>query len=96
VPCDDLPLLAAVAPFFNGRYISQGGFSGVFLGCLPGDFQVNGNGFQRIFWLAVHGKPVLFWKGISGLVSLLSILCMLIARMEMGTSPVSGDSYIIT
>ena len=19
------------------------------------------------FWLAVHGKPVLFWKGISGL-----------------------------
>ena len=29
-------------------------------------------------------------------VSLLSILCMLIARMEMGTSRVSGDSDIIT
>jgi len=28
--------------------------------------------------------------------SLLSILCMLIARMEMGTSRVSGDSDIIT
>jgi len=27
--------------------------------------------------------------------SLLSILCMLIARMEMGTSRVSGDSDII-
>ena len=22
---------------------------------------------NAIFWLAVHGKPVLFWKGISGL-----------------------------
>jgi len=29
-------------------------------------------------------------------ISLLSILCMLIARMEMGTSQVSGDSDIIT
>ena len=29
-------------------------------------------------------------------ISLLSILCMLIARMEMGTSLVSGDSDIIT
>jgi len=29
-------------------------------------------------------------------ISLLSILCMLIARMEMGTSRVSGDSDIIT
>jgi len=24
-------------------------------------------GNQSTFWLAVHGKPVLFWKGISGL-----------------------------
>jgi len=29
-------------------------------------------------------------------ISLLSILCMLIARMEMETSRVSGDSDIIT
>ena len=29
-------------------------------------------------------------------ISLLSISCMLIARMEMGTSWVSGDSDIIT
>ena len=29
-------------------------------------------------------------------ISLLSILCMLIARMVMGTSRVSGDSDIIT
>ena len=29
-------------------------------------------------------------------ISLLSILCMLISRMEMGTSRVSGDSDIIT
>ena len=29
-------------------------------------------------------------------ISLLSILCILIARMEMGTSRVSGDSDIIT
>ena len=29
-------------------------------------------------------------------ISLLSILCMLIAQMEMGTSRVSGDSDIIT
>jgi len=29
-------------------------------------------------------------------ISLLSILCMLIARMEMGTSRVSGYSDIIT
>jgi len=29
-------------------------------------------------------------------ISLLSILCMLIARMEMRTSQVSGDSDIIT
>jgi len=29
-------------------------------------------------------------------ISLLSILCMLVARMEMGTSRVSGDSDIIT
>ena len=29
-------------------------------------------------------------------ISLLSILCMLIARMEMGTSRVSGDSDVIT
>jgi len=29
-------------------------------------------------------------------ISLHSILCMLIARMEMGTSRVSGDSDIIT
>ena len=29
-------------------------------------------------------------------ISLLSILCMLIAGMEMGTSRVSGDSDIIT
>jgi len=29
-------------------------------------------------------------------ISLLSILCMLIARMEMGTSRVSGDSDIFT
>jgi len=29
-------------------------------------------------------------------ISLFSILCMLIARMEMGTSRVSGDSDIIT
>jgi len=29
-------------------------------------------------------------------ISLLSILCMLIAWMEMGTSRVSGDSDIIT
>ena len=29
-------------------------------------------------------------------ISLLSSLCMLIARMEMGTSQVSGDSDIIT
>ena len=29
-------------------------------------------------------------------ISLLSFLCMLIARMEMGTSPVSGDSDITT
>ena len=29
-------------------------------------------------------------------ISLLSILCMLIARMEVGTSRVSGDSDIIT
>jgi len=29
-------------------------------------------------------------------MSLLSILCMLIARMEMGTSRVLGDSDIIT
>ena len=45
------------------------------------------------FWLAVHGKPVLFWKDICGLkircflfyaYSLLSFLCMLIARMQMG------------
>jgi len=49
------------------------------------------------FWLAVNGKPVLFWKGISDRFEtfLLSILCMLIARMEMGTSRVSGDSDII-
>jgi len=29
-------------------------------------------------------------------ISLLSFLCMLIARMEMGTSRVSGDSDITT
>ena len=29
-------------------------------------------------------------------ISLLSILCMLIVRLEMGTSRVSGDSDIIT
>jgi len=55
------------------------------------------NRYTRInrqhFWLGVHGMPVLFWKGISGFeIPLLSILCMLIARMEMGTTRVSGDS----
>jgi len=56
--------------------------------------------FQKYFsvWLAVNGKPVLFWKGINFQfeISLLSILCMLIAQMEMGTSRVSGDSDNIT
>jgi len=37
--------------------------------------------FEKYFWFEI---------------SLLSILCMLIARMEMGTSQVSGDSDIIT
>jgi len=25
------------------------------------------SGAPGAFWLAVHGKPILFWKGISGL-----------------------------
>jgi len=41
-------------------------------------------------------KPVLFGKVFQFEISLLFILCMLIARMEMGTSRVSGDSDIIT
>ena len=44
----------------------------------------------------VNGKPVLFWSYFRFEISLLSILCMLIARMEMGTSRVSDDSDIIT
>ena len=48
-------------------------------------------------WLAVNGKPVFVWERYSRYdISLLSILCMLIARMEMRTSRVSGDFDIIT
>ena len=53
--------------------------------------------FRKPYWLAVHGKPVLFWKGISGLkFPCFLFYAYLIARMEMGTSRVSGDSDIIT
>jgi len=47
-------------------------------------------------WLAVHGKPVSFKMYFRFENSLLSILCMVTARMEMGPSRVSGDSDIIT
>ena len=53
--------------------------------------------FSNSFWLAVHGKPVLFWKGISGLKfpCFLFYACV-VALMEIGSSRVLGDSDIIT
>jgi len=44
------------------------------------------------FWLA----SIVLERYFQFEISLLSILCMLIARMEMGTSRVLGDSDIIT
>ena len=45
------------------------------------------------FWLAVHGKPVLFWKGTSGL----KFPCFLFYACERdGPIWVSGGSDIIT
>ena len=60
---------------------------------LPG-----GRGIREHAFLACHSRQAsivlerYFWFEIS----LLSILCMLIARMEMGTSRDSGNSDIIT
>ena len=47
------------------------------------------------FWLSRQASIVLE-RYFRFEISLLSILCVLIARMEMGTSRVSGDSDIIT
>jgi len=35
------------------------------------------------FWLAVHGKPVLFWKGTSGLKFPCFLLCMRTGRAHL-------------
>ena len=51
--------------------------------------------YTLAFWLADQASIVLE-RYFRFEISLLSILCMLIARMEMGTSRVSGDSDIIT
>ena len=49
-----------------------------------------------ILCVVLNEDHFLFWKGIFGLkFPCFSILCMLIARMEMGTSRVSSDSDII-
>jgi len=40
--------------------------------------------FNGSFWLAVHGKPVLFWKGISGLL----FPCFLLYACEWRWKPV--------
>jgi len=49
--------------------------------------------FSSFFWFAVQYCLEMYFRLE---ISLLSILCMLIARMEMGTSRDSGDSNIIT
>jgi len=40
--------------------------------------------FLRLYWLAVHGKPVLVWKGISGL----KFPCFLLYACEWRWEPV--------
>jgi len=72
------------------------------ISCLQGCAKLLGMWF---YWIRV-GRTYTFRLAFFGLpftekyfrfeISLLSILCMLIARMEMGTSRVSGDSDIIT
>jgi len=61
--------------------------------------------FNKIYWFTkvIAFLACCFWQASIVLeryfrfeISLLSILCMLIARMEMETSRVSGDSDIIT
>jgi len=78
------------------------------LGDLFGNFRTYGNGrvvtIGHIMGLCIN-LLLLETRLVSSIVleryfrfeiSLLSILCMLIARMEMKTSRVSGDSDIIT
>jgi len=48
-----------------------------------------------VFGLPLRQASVVLERYFRFEISLLSILCMLIARMEMGTSRVSGDSDII-
>jgi len=51
-----------------------------------------------VIFLACHSRQasIVLERYFRFEISLLSILCMLMARMEMGTSRVSGDSDIIT
>ncbi|KAL3854130.1 hypothetical protein ACJMK2_013408, partial [Sinanodonta woodiana] len=37
--CDRIPLYTPVAIFFDGKYSSQGGLAGIFVGCLQGGFK---------------------------------------------------------
>ncbi|KAK3587440.1 hypothetical protein CHS0354_007931 [Potamilus streckersoni] len=38
--CERIPLYTPVATFFDGKYSSQGGLAGIFIGCLQGGFKV--------------------------------------------------------
>jgi len=69
-------------------------FSGIkYLLCRPSPIVTHYVFYTWYFWLAVHGKPVLFWNGTSGLkVSLLSFY----ACERDGPIRVSGGSDIIT
>ena len=74
----------------------------LFLGCLVSrlfDCQhANDNKFVEYVFLAcrLRQASIVLERYFRFEISLLSVLCMLIARMEMGTSRVSGDSDIIT
>ncbi|KAK3595353.1 hypothetical protein CHS0354_008777 [Potamilus streckersoni] len=38
--CDSVPLYTPVATFFDGKYSSQGGLAGIFVGCLENGFKM--------------------------------------------------------
>ncbi|KAK3595356.1 hypothetical protein CHS0354_008779 [Potamilus streckersoni] len=38
--CQNIPLYTPIATFINGAYSSNGGLSGIFLGCLPDGFKI--------------------------------------------------------
>ena len=67
--CNQIPLYTPVATFYNGRYSSSGGVSGVFLGCLQNGFKVSKvsiNPFKPIDFTTLINGPVHFGFKVMG------------------------------